>query len=87
MDWVGRAWEQVFMTAPATWGLALALGELVLALFLLRGGPPARLGWTGTHTWISIETAKAEDVSVGGFVVDTTRVHGKARLTLLRAAE
>jgi 16S rRNA (guanine966-N2)-methyltransferase len=46
----------------------------------------ARLGWTGPHTWISIETAKTEEVEVAGFAVDTTRVHGKARLTLLRAA-
>ena len=46
----------------------------------------ARLGWTGPHTWISIETAKAEEVDVAGFDVDVTRVHGKARLTLLRTA-
>ncbi|HEX8486221.1 16S rRNA (guanine(966)-N(2))-methyltransferase RsmD [Sphingomonas sp.] len=45
----------------------------------------ARLGWTGPHTWVSIETAKAEEVTVAGFEVDATRVHGKARLTLLRA--
>lgn len=44
----------------------------------------ARLGWIGPATWISIETAKQEEVDVGGFVVDTSRVHGKARLTLLR---
>lgn len=44
----------------------------------------ARLGWIGPATWISIETAKQEEVDVDGFVVDTSRVHGKARLTLLR---
>ena len=44
----------------------------------------ARLGWIGAGSWISIETAKQEEVSVAGFVVDTPRVHGKARLTLLR---
>ena len=44
----------------------------------------ARLGWIGAGSWISIETAKQEEVSVAGFVVDTSRVHGKARLTLLR---
>lgn len=44
----------------------------------------ARLGWIGPGSWISIETAKQEEVAVGGFVVDTSRVHGKARLTLLR---
>jgi 16S rRNA (guanine966-N2)-methyltransferase len=46
----------------------------------------ARLGWTGPATWISIETAKAEAVEVAGFTVDATRVHGKARITLLRPA-
>jgi 16S rRNA (guanine966-N2)-methyltransferase len=44
----------------------------------------ARLGWIGPGSWISIETAKQEEVAVGGYVVDTSRVHGKARLTLLR---
>ena len=44
----------------------------------------ARLGWTGPQTRVSIETAKTEEVQVGGFTADTTRVHGKARLTLLR---
>lgn len=46
----------------------------------------ARLGWTGPATWISIETAKAEAVDVAGFVTDTERVHGKAKLTILRPA-
>lgn len=46
----------------------------------------ARLGWTGPATWVSIETAKAEEVEVANFIVDATRVHGKARVTLLRAA-
>lgn len=46
----------------------------------------ARLGWTGPATWISIETAKTERVEVAGFVTDTERVHGKAKLTILRPA-
>ena len=45
----------------------------------------ARLGWTGPATWVSIETAKHEEVAVAGFTIDASRVHGKARLTLLRA--
>ena len=45
----------------------------------------SRLGWTGPATWISIETDRREDVEVKGFVVDTTRDVGKARLTLLRS--
>ena len=46
----------------------------------------ARLGWTSPATWVSLETAKAEVVQLPGFEVDATRVHGKARLTLLRPA-
>ena len=45
----------------------------------------ARLGWTGPATWISIETAKAESVEVAGFISETERIHGKAKLTILRA--
>lgn len=44
----------------------------------------ARLGWTGPATWISIETAKNETVDVAGFEIDAERVHGKAKLTILR---
>ena len=44
----------------------------------------ARLGWIGPATWVSIETAKPEEVTIAGFEIDATRVHGKARLTLLR---
>jgi 16S rRNA (guanine966-N2)-methyltransferase len=47
----------------------------------------ARLGWIGPATWVSIETAKPEEVTVAGFAIDSTRVHGKARLTLLRRVE
>lgn len=45
----------------------------------------ARLGWTGPATWVSIETAKAETIDVAGFEIDAERVHGKAKLTILRA--
>jgi 16S rRNA (guanine966-N2)-methyltransferase len=43
-----------------------------------------RLGWVGQATWISIETAKNEDLTVEGFAADVERVHGKAKITLLR---
>jgi 16S rRNA (guanine966-N2)-methyltransferase len=79
-------------------GSVMALGPAPAPLDLILMDPPygtgagvvalermARLGWTGPHTWISIETAKAEEIEVAGFAIDTTRVHGKARLTLLRA--
>jgi 16S rRNA (guanine966-N2)-methyltransferase len=78
---------------------ALALGPAVKPLDLILMDPPygtgagvvaldklARLGWTGPATWISIETAKNEEIEVAGFEIDTSRVHGKARLTLLRKA-
>jgi 16S rRNA (guanine966-N2)-methyltransferase len=76
----------------------MALGAAPKPLDLILMDPPygtsagsvaldklARLGWAGPATWISIETAKDELVEVAGFTVDATRVHGKARLTLLRA--
>nr|RZM06665.1 MAG: 16S rRNA (guanine(966)-N(2))-methyltransferase RsmD [Sphingomonas sp.] len=75
----------------------LALGHAVAPLDLILMDPPydsnagavaldklARLGWVGDATWVSIETAKPDRVEVAGFVEDVSRVHGKARLTLLR---
>lgn len=77
----------------------LALGHAAKPLDLILMDPPydsgagavaldklARLGWIGEATWISIETAKPELVEVAGFVEDVSRVHGKARITLLRRA-
>ncbi|WP_315760008.1 16S rRNA (guanine(966)-N(2))-methyltransferase RsmD [Sphingomonas sp. Y38-1Y] len=76
----------------------LALGPVTTPLDVILMDPPygtgagmvaldrlARLGWAGPATWVSIETAKDEVVEVKGFAVDTSRNHGKARLTLLRA--
>lgn len=78
---------------------ALALGPAVKPLDLILMDPPygtgagvvaldklGRLGWVGPATWISIETAKQEEIDLAGFTIDTSRVHGKARITLLRAA-
>ena len=75
----------------------MALGPAPAPLDILLMDPPydtgagivaldklARLGWTSPATWISLETAKAEEPTLAGFVTDTTRVHGKARITLLR---
>jgi 16S rRNA (guanine966-N2)-methyltransferase len=79
-------------------GSVLALGPARAPLDLIMMDPPygtgagavaldklGRLGWAGPATWISIETAKNEEIAVDGFTIDATRVHGKARLTLLRA--
>tara|TARA_R110000782_G_scaffold78293_3_gene155975 strand:+ start:179416 stop:179955 length:540 start_codon:yes stop_codon:yes gene_type:complete len=77
----------------------LALGSAPQPLDLILMDPPygsgagavaldklARLGWTGPHSWISIETDRREDISVKGFEVETMRDVGKARLHLLRPA-
>ncbi|MBN8838959.1 MAG: 16S rRNA (guanine(966)-N(2))-methyltransferase RsmD [Sphingomonadales bacterium] len=75
----------------------LSLGPATAALDLVMMDPPygtgagnvaldrlARLGWIGAGTWVSIETAHNEKVEVDGFEIDAERVHGRARLTLLR---
>ncbi|MFD1787230.1 16S rRNA (guanine(966)-N(2))-methyltransferase RsmD [Sphingomonas floccifaciens] len=75
----------------------LALGPARAPLDLILMDPPyasgagnvaldklARLGWTTPATWVSIETGKTEDVDVAGFAVEAERVHGKAKITLLR---
>jgi 16S rRNA (guanine966-N2)-methyltransferase len=80
-------------------GSVMGLGPASAALDLIMMDPPygtgaglvaldklARLGWVSPATWISIETAKAEEIAPPGFTVDASRVHGKARLTLLRQA-
>ncbi len=80
-------------------GSVMALGPARAPLDLIMMDPPygtgaglvaldklARLGWTNAATWVSIETARDEAVEVAGFAIDTSRVHGKARVTLLRAA-
>lgn len=78
----------------------LALGPAAKPLDLVLMDPPydsnagavaldrlARLGWIDDATWVSIETAKSEDVEVAGFAADVSRVHGKARITLLRRGQ
>ena len=44
---VKGAWSSVFMTSPAWWGLAVALGELLIGLTTLRGGRWTLLGLSG----------------------------------------
>ena len=75
----------------------LALGPARAPLDLVMMDPPygsgagavaadklARLGWIGDATWVTVETARDEAVDVAGFVVDAARVHGRARVTVLR---
>ena len=47
MAWVERSWNEVFMANPRVWGFAVAAGELMLGLLLLRGGWAAKVGWLG----------------------------------------
>ncbi len=76
----------------------LAIGPARAPLDLIMMDPPyasgagnvaldklVRLGWTTPATWVSIETGKTEDVEVAGFAIEAERVHGKAKITLLRA--
>jgi 16S rRNA (guanine966-N2)-methyltransferase len=44
----------------------------------------ARAGWLGSGGWMSVETARADEVDAGDFVLETSRDVGRARLTLLR---
>ena len=43
-----------------------------------------RMGWFAPSAWISVETSGREEIVLGGYIVDTVRNVGKARLTLLR---
>jgi len=45
----------------------------------------ARLGWIAPHALVSVETGRSETASASGFNIEAERVHGKAKLTLLRA--
>lgn len=77
----------------------MALGPATAPLDIVMMDPPYdtgaglvaldklnRLGWIAPATWISLETARGEEVAPAGFTVDASRIHGKARLTLLRRA-
>ena len=80
-------------------GSVLALGPAPQPLDLLLLDPPyktgagavaldklRRLGWLGPASWASLETARDEQPELPGFTIDTSRIHGAARLTLLQVA-
>ena len=81
-------------------GSVLALGPASAPYDLVLMDPPyrtgagavaldklGRLGWFAPTSWISVETERTEDLEVSeGFTVEADRIHGKARLTLLRPA-
>lgn len=91
--------EKLGVRADIRASSVMALGPAAKALDVIMMDPPygtgagsvaldklARLGWTSPATWISIETGKAEDVAIASFTVEAERVHGKAKLNLLRSA-
>lgn len=43
-----------------------------------------RLGWVAPGSFVSIESGRAETVEVPNFIVEAERIHGKAKITLLR---
>ena len=45
-----------------------------------------KAGWLAAGGWMSVETARGDDVEPGPFVLDATRSVGRAQLTLLRRA-
>ena len=75
----------------------LSLGSAIKPFDLVMMDPPyasgagsvaldklGRLHWFAPSAWISIETSNRENVEVKGYLTDTVRDVGKARLTLLR---
>jgi hypothetical protein len=47
VPFVREAWADVFMAHPVVWGLAVALGELVIGILTLRGGRATVVGLAG----------------------------------------
>lgn len=95
---IGALQAQMRCDVRASSVMALGSAREILDLVLLD--PPyatgagavaidklARLGWIGPETWVSLETSKDEEISIKGFVADTTRDVGKARLHLLRRVD
>jgi 16S rRNA (guanine966-N2)-methyltransferase len=57
--------------------------------YLSGDGPRAlerldALGWFAPHAWAGVETERSETVSAKGWEVAAERIHGRAKLTLLR---
>ena len=43
-----------------------------------------RAGWLAPGGWMSVETSRNDEVAASGFAIETSRIVGRARLTLLR---
>ena len=48
---VREGWHEIVMANPATWGLMLMAGEILLGTLLLVGGRAAIWGWCGVITF------------------------------------
>ena len=73
------------------------LGQPAAAFDLLLLDPPygdaaaraalarlVSLGWVSPGGWVSLETARDEDVAIDGLRIEVERIYGKAKLSLLR---
>ena len=78
-------------------GSVMALRAATAPLDLILADPPyhsgagevaldrlLRLGWIGPQTWIALETAFNEDVAIKGLAIESERLVGKGKLSLLR---
>ena len=65
--------DLVFADPPYGDGVGTAVVEAV-----------ERAGWLAGGGWMSVETSRTDEVSVGDLKVETVRVVGRAKLTLLR---
>ena len=65
--------DLIFADPPYSSGSGTAVVEAV-----------AKAGWLATGGWMSVETARADEVTPAGFAIETVRETGRARLTLLR---
>ncbi len=70
-SFAGGAYDLVLMDPPYGTGLA---NKVLPKIGFAPGG------------WASVETGRDEAVAPAGFTVEADRVHGKARITLLRSA-
>ncbi|OYW44442.1 MAG: 16S rRNA (guanine(966)-N(2))-methyltransferase RsmD [Sphingomonadales bacterium 12-68-11] len=71
-----QTWDLILLDPPYNSGAgAVALDRL------------NRLGWIGPATWIALETASDEVVTVKSLAIESERRVGKAKLTLLRPLE
>ena len=68
-----QPFDLVFADPPYAKGSGSAVVEAV-----------ERAGWLAPGGWMSVETSRDDEVAAAGFEIDTSRVIGRARLTLLR---